>query len=76
MELREPDPAELEPEGAYGYCPRCECNVIALRMDFGYGWTEFWGMHSRHVDMRDVCPVCLEDVTFPPQADDEYNEED
>ncbi|TDV06034.1 hypothetical protein [Paraburkholderia caballeronis] len=62
-------------EGTYGFCPRCECNVRTVRVDFGIGSYEYWGARGVHHDWRDVCPECEGDVIAPQAEDDEYEQE-
>jgi hypothetical protein len=44
-------------EGKYGYCPACECNVRAVRVDYGFGF-EHGSVRGYHRDERDECPTC------------------
>lgn len=59
-----PTRAELESENRKrGWCWNCSCNVTSARADFGIGRYEYWGCKGVHVDWRDVCPTCGENVT-------------
>lgn len=65
-----------EPRQTRGYCPYCEQNVEAELRDCGIGWTEYWGSHARHVDMRLLCKVCDTDVMAPHPESDDFELED
>ncbi|WP_144156502.1 hypothetical protein [Paraburkholderia sp. BCC1885] len=55
----EPDPVE---EAAYGYCRRCECECVFVRRDQGIGRFEYHGSKEIHVDMRDCCATCGDEL--------------
>lgn len=63
-----------EPDGLYGFCKQCECNVYCVQVDCGMGDVEYWGAHSTHTDWRDACPECGSEDIGPPRLDDEGDE--
>jgi len=64
MRMIEYDDIDLdEPEGKYGFCASCECNVTTVQRDEGIGAYEYWGCTGVHHDWRDVCPTCGDEVT-------------
>jgi hypothetical protein len=64
----DPDPTE---ETTYGYCAHCECNVGAVKVDFGIGGYEYWGSREVHHDWSEVCPRCEGDLAEPKYEEEE-----
>jgi DNA polymerase/3'-5' exonuclease PolX len=55
----EPD---LDDEGTRGYCRRCDCDVHVVKRDQGIGRFEYHGSKEIHVDMRDCCGECGDEL--------------
>ena len=57
---------ELDPDiadvGTYGFCKRCECEVLVVKRDCGIGLFEYWGSKGVHVDMQDCCATCGDEL--------------
>jgi RNA polymerase-binding transcription factor DksA len=49
-------------DATYGWCRFCEHNVRSERRDHGIGRYEYQGYKGVHVDMRDCCRECGEEV--------------
>lgn len=56
----------------YCVCCKQECRVI--KVDFGIGAYEYWGMKGVHQDIQEVSSCCEEDWT--DEAPDEEKEDD
>lgn len=44
------------------FCSECKKECVAVRRDFGYGKTEYWGAISTHANWQTVSECCDGDL--------------
>jgi hypothetical protein len=53
---------DIDETAIYGFCRRCECEVLVVKRDQGIGRFEYHGSKEIHVDMRDCCGTCGDEL--------------
>ncbi len=51
-----------EAPGEHIVCDSCEKDAVIVQRDFGIGRNEYWGNKSVHVDYRNCCSECVDEV--------------
>lgn len=57
MERSEPDYMDIDTD-RYGYCKTCERETVIVKRDIGIGRYEYQGAKGVHIDLRDHCADC------------------
>lgn len=58
----EPDYQDLDDETRYGWCKHCAKDVVLVKRDIGIGLYEYQGAKGVHIDLRDHCGDCGEEL--------------
>ncbi|HEX8894411.1 MAG TPA: hypothetical protein VF783_13865 [Terriglobales bacterium] len=62
MERSEPDCTDYDEPSKYGWCRHCQKETVTVKRDVGIGRYEAWGCKGIHIDMRDHCGDCGEEI--------------
>ena len=61
MTDREPDYLDLDTD-RYGWCKTCAKEVVLIKRDVGIGRYEYHGSKGIHIDLRDHCADCENEI--------------
>lgn len=60
---------DISTQCARATCSRCGKPCTPVHMDFGYGWTEYWGHGAAHHDWRTASDCCEAEVAPLPEPE-------